>query len=420
MFAIAFALFWIILAESIGLLYGGIFLFFIFLSSYWAWIWGYMGPAENYAMFGTSIFLFAFIRLINLIKENSNNRSYDSLLYSTILLIGSLIAIGSKENFLILSLPLIYIIYLIIKKRIINFPLITSLTIVLSYSIFVLVGIYLGLKKAGGDVYGQNIGFVERVRLSYDNLAIPFEHMNILGILAAIAIAFLTIYLLRSRKYLKFFKSVAFNFLSACLVLFTLYSSQVFFYNGNFPPTTLRYSFPGMIALPVFWLAALFFLFSTLRIVGFNKHIEKQTKNALFTVLFTFVLINGYQDTKAFLSDNVEKTNVFSSHMAGFYNYLGNNKDEPIVFDSYSIWNVEPIASVRAYLLANNIKNPMYLRLNYPTIEENDPQGLVAYKVSKFLNNVSANGGCAGLPERNTLSSLAVIAINGDFCLWEI
>jgi hypothetical protein len=393
MFFIAVALFWILLEKWLGFLYSGIFVFFMFLPAYWGSIWGYLGPAENYAMFGCSLYLYGLYNIISSLKGEIIQKK-TILIHSLVLLGGSLVAIGSKENFLILVVPLLYVVYLLIKKKIISFPLIVSLALIFIYSAFITIGIYLGLNKAGGDVYGQNISLLERLRLTYENLAITFEAINLLGIFATMLVASVAIYTIKSKIRLDKYKIIIKNFFSVSFILLILYSSQVFFYNGGFPPSSLRYSFPGMLAVPLFWLIALISMFSVLEIAGLNKFIARQTKNAIFAALVVIVLMNGYQETKAFVKNNVTITNEFYAKMSSYYSYLGNNPEKPIIIDSYSIWNVEPIASIRAYLLANNIKNPMFLRLNFPPIEENDPQGLIAYKVSSFLINVSTNGGC--------------------------
>jgi hypothetical protein len=392
MFFIAFSLFWILIEKWLGFLHGGVFIFFLFLSSYWAWIWGYLGPAENYAMFGSSLYLYGFFNIITRLKNDLIDKR-GILMYSILLLLGSLVAIGSKENFIILTIPLVYILFVLIKKKIKSWPLIISLTAIFIYSGFIAVGTYLGLSKAGGDVYGQSIGILERLQLTFENIAVKLKEFDIIGISAVTLFAGVAIYATKSKIHLVRYKLVVKNFFLISSLLLVLYASQVFFYNGNFPPSALRYSFPGMIAFPFFWILALTTLFSALEINGFSKFMLRQTKNAVFVALLLIILTDGYHDAKAFVANNVVTTNSFSSKMASYYDHLKNNQEEAVVIDSDSVWNVEPIASIRAYLLANNVKNPMYLRLNYqPVVESSEDK--IAYKIYYFLNHISNEGGC--------------------------
>lgn len=251
MFFIAFSLFWILLERWIGFFYGGIFIFFAFLASYWAWIWGYLGPAENYAMFGSALYLFGFCNIVSWFKGDGRDKK-GILINSSILLLGSLIAIGSKENFLILAIPLLYLVFLLLKAKIKSWPLLISLAVIFIYSAFITGGIYLGLAKAGGDVYGRSISVLERLQLTYTNLANAAGKINVIWVLAAALLVWATfIFVVRSRPRLDRYRIVIKNFVLVSSILLFLYVSQAFFYNGDFPPSSLRYSFPGMLAVPL-------------------------------------------------------------------------------------------------------------------------------------------------------------------------
>lgn len=395
MFFVSLALLWVLIEKWIGFFYGGIFIFYVLTFSYWPWIWGYIGPAENYAMFGCALYLHGFLNLVPRIKSEETDKK-GILAYSLVLLLGSLIAIGSKENFLILTIPLIYLIFLLFRKKVRSLPLTISLVAIFIYSTLIATGVYLGLTRAGGDVYGRSIGILERLRLTYESIVITSREIDVIWILLAILLALTTLmFAAGSKTRLEKYKAAIKNFFFVSFGLFALYASQVFFYNGVFPPTSLRYSFPGMLAIPLFGILTLITFFSILEIIGLSKFIVNQAKNAVFVTLLIVILANGYQEARAFVKNNVIATNSFSAKMASYYKHLENNPEEPVVFDSYSVWNVEPIASVRAYLLANNVKNPMFLRLNFaPVPEPSNSNDKVAYRIYGFLDHISNNGGC--------------------------
>lgn len=394
LFIVSVAISWWLLQKIMGVLYGGIFLGFIFLDPYWGWIWGYLGPAESYAMFGCALFFLGFFNIIGKIKKDGDSNKY-FIGNSLLLLAGSLIAIGSKENFLFLVLPLAYLVVIIIKRRVKIPAVVISLSLIFAYSLYIFIGIYLGLAKAGGDVYGQEVGFVGRLKLALDNLLMVFQKIGagwlaLSFLLAAIPIKFFT----RDEKVFEKYKYLIKNLFVTASILLALFFSQSFFYNGNFPPQSLRYSFPGMLAAPFFVLLLLLTMFSVFKLVGMEKGMIKIQMSLICVTLFAIILVDEYKENRGFVEKNVSATTEFSAEKDKIVGSLKNDPSLAAVFDTTSIWNVEPIASVHAYLLADGIQNPMYLRLNYPAVDRETPGHAIDGKIFDFLSYISSTGEC--------------------------
>lgn len=391
MFFLSVAISWWLLQKILGVFLGGIFLGFIFLDPYWGWIWGYLGPAESYAMFGSALFLLGFFNIICKIKEGNMKSNY--LAGSILLALGSFIAIGAKENFLFLFLPLIYLVIFLFKKKVKKPAVIASLLLIFAYGLYIFAGIYLGLAKAGGDVYGQNIELSERLRLTASGLYLAFAKVGATWIIFSFFAVGVLTKLFKKENIFKKYKQLVKIFFVVSFILLVLYLSQLFFYNGYYPPSALRYSFPGMLAVPFFALLLFSTTFSVLRLIGMDKKIIRNTASVIFVVLFAIVLADGYRDSRNFVKKNVSETTEFSKEIDKTVINLKNHPEQPVVLDSYSVWNVEPIASVHAYLLANNVQNSMFLRLNFPPVDSGDP-GRIDQKISDFLSYVSLGEGC--------------------------
>jgi len=390
MFAFSVAVIWWLLHKNIGVLYAGIFTASLFLASYWGWIWGYLGPSENYAMFGCALYLFGFFSVDKEMRLGKNI-SFTGILFLTV---GALIAIGSKENFLFLIFPIVYEFIVMLRKKMRSKIFIFGTVIVFMYSIFILIGIFLGLTKAGGDVYGQNIQFLDRLEVAWNGFLLAWRTAGGLGIFIVVFFGGIFLRFFGKESMFIKYKYQVKSFFLLTLILLSLFVSQVCFYNGNYPPSALRYSFPGMIAIPLFALLFLSLTFSVLRNIGMDRRVVKNSVRLLFSILLVIIFVDGYRDAKGFVYENVSTTNTFSNEMSTIISYLKKYPEHPVVLDSFSIWNVEQIASIHAYLLMDNVQNPMFLRLNFPLVVGDDPNHAIDRKISHFLSYVALGGNC--------------------------
>lgn len=113
MFIVSVSVFWWIVSQRLGLASSFIFTLYILTERYWVDIWTRLGPGETYAVFGSTLF---FLGFLSLLRERGRPKM-DFYYYNKLLLVllGTLVAIGSKENFLILVFPVIYL--FIVKFR---------------------------------------------------------------------------------------------------------------------------------------------------------------------------------------------------------------------------------------------------------------------------------------------------------------
>lgn len=392
MFAVSVAGLWWLSQKRLGMLYGGIFTGALFLPAYWGWIWGYLGPSENYAMFGVVLFLLGFSSIIE--KINMKNVQGSFLSASLLLLFGALIAIGAKENFLFLFLPTAYLGIILVKRGVRNTFLLLSLAVIFLYCAFITTGIYLGLSKAGGDVYGQSIQLSERLKITLDSFFLAWKAIGGTWIVFGLSAVGISLRFFRKRELFVDYGRLAKTFFISAFGLLLLYISQALFYNGNFPPSALRYSFPGMLTVPFFALLFLSTAFSVFNLLGLDRRIIRNMTKLLFVGLLIVIVVDDYRDSRSFVNSNVKATNEFAGELSEILAYLKIHPEQPVVIDSYSIWNVEPIASLHAYLLVDGIHNPIFLRLNYPPVTTKEPGHDIDRKIYDFLSYVSTTGEC--------------------------
>ena len=143
---------WLITKETIGFIGGYFFTAATMSFTYWIDIFSRLGSSETYAVLGISLFCLGFYRYL---KEKSFNTSF--LTWSCIFW-GAIISIGSKENLILLVIPVVWLLWdSFKKKRLTLIKLIICISII-SFSAFIALSILLSISARGGqDVYSNNV-----------------------------------------------------------------------------------------------------------------------------------------------------------------------------------------------------------------------------------------------------------------------
>lgn len=138
-----------LVSRYFGLLSGIIFTLFIMTDKYWYDIWARLGPGEIYVVLGLSLYSLSLYKILN--------DKPKSLLFWLLFLLGGVLAIGSKENMVVLALPAIYLVLAhpwVIKE---NKSGLVYLSLHILFSTFVFLGVFLAVKSSGQNVYGGEI-----------------------------------------------------------------------------------------------------------------------------------------------------------------------------------------------------------------------------------------------------------------------
>ena len=302
--------------------------------------------------------------------------------------LGGIICIGSKENFLLLFIPSIYLVYKAIKTK--EPELFLSALGNILLALYVGISILTAVTHSGTDIYSNPVSPMIRIEKIIGALGAA-QNLTRLLILIGITMILSAISLNQNAPWEQR-KSVLWA--QFWLIIFNIiYLSQLFFYDGVWP-TDYRYDFPGLLYIPatiyvLFWLGK--------KLISEQNNVSTPTlKISLSFALISVVLIKGYSPIIQNINDNIKATNEFTRRIEIVTSLLHEHQDYALVIESGNAADYEPIASYEAFLRAYGVKNGIFLRLHgYSPETASSGQDK---KLTNVLSELSANGNGDLLP----------------------
>jgi hypothetical protein len=231
--------------------------------------------------------------------------------------------------------------------------------------------VYLRLKSASGLTYGLNDSSAHMGILSVLNLIGSFLLQPV--VILWISVSLVTWHFIRVVTRIDRFARgstpldiavKARAFILVQLGLLTIYGSQYLFYSGTWPYVSAlgRYSFPGVLARD---LALLAFLAVIVELVQKHRHsrqfvIKLQSVASVALIFFAmapFIIFPKYVNNRKTALSTTAETNRFSKKYIAIVDFLRNNPDVPIIINSHSFNDLEPIFSIATFLHFSSIKN---------------------------------------------------------------
>lgn len=327
---------WRLLSKLFGTVFSGISCLFLFTQFYWADIGARLGPAELYALFGLSLYCYCFYRIWKGGKD----------IWWAPLSLGAFIAYGSKENFLFLVPITAVLLYKRWKDNRLSLAAVSSGVFVTITGCVVAGVVLFFLSRTGADIYGNSISPVERL---VSRLFAPYSLMASIPFLAS-ALLFAASKRLPEPCWAPFRYKTLFLIQ---LLLFTLWISQFFFYSGALPTGT-RYDFPGMF---IYGLSFLFLFYMVFKAIGRTA----AARGAILAAFAAFVVFvqawNGFLAIHEVSLKNMQKTRAFSRHMTRVASILKDEPATPLILESHTFGDFEPVVSVPRYLLYYGVEN---------------------------------------------------------------
>ena len=325
--------------------------------SYWVGIIGQLGPSETYAILGLSLFILGVVRAL----RNDGKNKFTPYLSSFAITAGSLICIGSKEIFLLLVIPLVYLFILAVLKK--NLSLLVSVTVGLMFAGLVASSVFIATRESGLDVYSNPISLSHRVEGILASL-IEHKFINPIVVLMGVTVAVAGLYILPclTRRKKMAIRSTIFWLLVLC----SLYMGQwLFYFSNGWSSEVGRYNFPGLLYLP---LSVLIFYKLYEELLFELRHrlpVDIAMKAALCLGLVGAIWLNGgYGENIRLLKGKVEETKIFTSRLENIVSILATNEESTIVVESGDVWDYEKIFGYPRFLAAFKITNPLYLRVD--------------------------------------------------------
>lgn len=349
-------LFFSLLLTAICLRLGGAALTFAFLAfalsrPYWSDIFGRLGPAETYAVLGSSMVAYGFVA--------AARRGW-LWLPSLAVAAGVVVAAGSKENFVILGLvPL----WLILSPRVRLSPALRAVFgVVLAYVAWIVIAVVSGLIHVGHDVYANPVSLASRFGLLNSLLA---RRDVLVWLAGGTALLLLTLVWERWDGTIKQAMHQLRGHIAAMLALLALFASQYVFYVGNWPePAVPRYLFPGVFARHL----AIFLFFAVIA-----KMVATMPRRPRFGIWIVY-LVAALYFVKPAVSDLgvnrtaakevVAKTVAFGTSLDETISYLRAHPAAALIVNSHSVLDYESLYSIERFVRAAGLRNPIALNLS--------------------------------------------------------
>lgn len=416
LFATSFAIVWITLKKYFGFILGGLIPLSLALENYWLDIFARLGPSEPYTVLGLAIFTWGFMRYYNFLKsETKSQTKIKSVVYSLAIALGVITCVGSKENFIFLPLLNLLLVAYMCKRKKIDWIFIVSTICATIFSLGVYYAIFVAVSKTGADIYGNDTSFGARAYMTMKFIPQAVQNLHVIVILIATGIVHLVFKhfsKIKDNKYQLYWSVWLFVLI---VLILLMYLSQYFFYNGVWP-TGSRYDFPGemcdklIVVCFLYYLKKIFDRFglkeTVKEIAVHGTHYLRQVLGKIWTnriisevVIIMLLLgsilmsdpVSKYHNIQAGANRNAIVTASFTNTLSSTIEFIKANPDFIIIYDSYSVWDYEPVTSVGRYLRANEINKPVYLRLNNyspDTVREG-----LEHRLASELLTISLNGG---------------------------
>ena len=353
---------WRLLGRFLGTIMGGLCCLLLLSHRFWADVLCQLGPAEAYCVVPLALFFLGFVELWR------HKRPKADSLWWGILVSSAVIAVGAKENFLFL-LPISAALFAHVWRR--NRPGSFSIFLnglLVAFGLFITIAVILGLRKHGADVYLNPVDLSHRLQVLKSGV-LPFTHWKIqLPFWISLVLLVVSATYRKSRPNSErvggTFRELKrlFWIQSALLSLWYL---QFVFYNGAWPNGT-RYDFPGVLASD---LAYLVLLSSPIRILRLYPE-SRSPRHCAYAMLAGFLIFlivqSGFKELR-FINDasrlNRETTRIFTQSLLRIVEEVRRDPGVPIIFESHRAWDLEPVYSLRRFLSAYGVSNPLFLKL---------------------------------------------------------
>jgi hypothetical protein len=385
LFGISIFIGWRLLSRPFGPI-GGLCCMVLISHRFWGDVFCRLGASEAYAVIGLAFYCLAFANLWS--QENQEREN----LWWVVLSLSACLAMGSKENFLILLPASAVLVYHRHRFRRLNRICILMNIILFGFGLFLFAAIFVALGKQGTDFYANPVTPTARflvfksglLSLAHWKVQLPF-------LVSLVLLIIMTIYR-KSRPNHEFIWQVRHEIKFLCwaeAILLLLWYSQFVFYNGVWPHGG-RYDFPGVLAGD---LAYLLFAYLLIRLMRWRFRTQQVLYALLGGTIVLWIVLVGFSEFRAingYAQFNRTRTNLFTQSLLRIVEETKRSPDIPIVFESHDVWDYEPIYSLRRFLSTYGVKNRLALKLEGYT--EGAHKNRIEVVLEASLKNLSRKG----------------------------
>lgn len=275
---------------------------------------------------------------------------------------------------------------------------------------FIAIAVLVLLSKTGADIYGNSVNPAERFLpklLARANLiaAIPLFISAVM--LWSVATVKKNVTALHS--VLPMFKKLFF----IESILFMVWVSQFFFYNGGLPFWN-RYDFPGLFArdFGYFFLIYLPFALLPMYTFKFNPWIRAIALIVLTVFIVHFFAWKGFAHIRNASAENLKKTQTFTKSISQMITTFHSYPDIPVILHAHTVWDYEPVISFSRYIQTYGAINPVALFFEEQVIAEHKVE--IERMLLKRMEGISKTGDVSKIDDR--LNFVSVNSVAGRPC----
>jgi hypothetical protein len=347
---------------------------------YWSEIGTWLAVGETYALAGLGLFIWG---MREVLLPQGSVRKDARVAGSLAVLLGAVLCIGSKENFVLLCIPCLYLACRGIRER--NAAAWLPASAGVLYCALIIFGVLRAVVRSGVDFYGNSVSLPARVGVVLAAIRIP-ANATALATLVTLMAGLLVLLAFRWHDDRIKIPILRAQFWLACLIL--IYISQLYFYDGAWP-TGQRFDFPGMLYIP----AAIYILFDLgISLVRETERAipTRAARLALVAVLTALTFFKGYATTIRFVTDYVDSTKRFARHLQHISAVLNVNRDSALVIESGRPGDFRWIFAYDRFLRAYGVTNKLFVRIHgYPPESTDSAED---HRATSILLQISEEG----------------------------
>ncbi len=402
-FAAGVSLLWLALRPWTGLVGGGAVVLLALTERFWGDVWCRLGPSECYVFVGAALYLWGASGLVA--RRARCGRRWLAVAA------GGALAMGSKENMLVLVLPTIVLAGWCHRRGRSSRLGALALATIGIFGLVIAASLTLGLASHGRDIYESPASAEARLEPAVLAARGAFRAAGGWEMLAGLAVLVAGCRFSglagRTRRVVR---------LGACaLVGLTLLvvteAAQVAFYAGV-PSAGTRYEFPrALLPYAACVLAAVVGL-RVARAVGMDHAVVRGARAGLVVGAGLLVLDRGFAPLVQACAANAETTRSNAGRLDAIAASLRRQSAWPLVIVYHAPRDLEPLVGVRVLLRHRGVQNPLFVQAG-ATVRA--PNGALERRLIADLARLSreGGGGFAPLPELDCAAGCFALGLSG-------
>jgi hypothetical protein len=371
---------------------------------YWGDIFARLGAGEAYAALGLAIVVLAVMTGLS--------RKFTGGVCAAVA-IGSAIAAGSKENFVLLAAVPVWL--LCRRPSTVTVTGKAWLVIGALYSLFIAIVVLRGVSHAGHDFYFHAISIGNSLQAFGQTL----QQATVWIWIGGVSALWLTVRLQHQRGRIGSAESQILNrYVLALVLLLILYASQIVFYSGqDVIDKGVRYLFPQALAKDFALLLAVTVI---LRVVDAPEG-GSRSGVRLAVICATCFLLGAWPDlNQNHLSavDRVEASREWTKKVHDGVTYLKDHPSAGLILNSHDPLDIEPVNAITEMMRSDGVVNPIAIQINgYSSVALEHSADPLLPVLARQLEEIQAQGRAGGtfdpLARISTLANCYSFGLNG-------